>query len=299
MTQFRPMLGGKIEDFAKLKFPLFASIKLDGVRAIWYGKEFMSRTLKTIPNRSIQASFSKLGLPSGWDGELIMGEPNASDVYRKTVSSVMSIHGVTSIGYREGGLPWVRFFVFDNCEVTGGFADRIATVSDIGTEVVKLDQLLIENLEQLLALEERTLREGYEGLILRSPMGAYKNGRSTFREQYMLKLKRFTDAEATVVGYEELLHNSNDLRRDERGYAKRSSHQENKVPMGVLGSLVCECNGIRFNIGTGFTGAERAQLWGERELLVGRLAKFKSLEIGVKTAPRHPVFLGWRDKIDK
>ena len=290
MSQFRPMLGATPENMEQLKYPLFASTKLDGVRAIWYGKEFLSRTLKTIPNRAIQKEFMALGIPSGYDGELIYGAPNAPDVYRKTNSIVMTINGSAED---------VKFFVFDNCEYEGQFYRRLESLSGIFPGVVKLNQTLISNYTELQEYEEEVVSAGFEGVMLRSPSGRYKQGRSTMREQYMVKLKRFVDAEATIIGFKELLHNANPAGKDERGYTKRSSHKENKVPMGRLGALIVSMGSVEFDLGTGFTDRDRMAIWSDRDKYLGKLVKFKSLLIGVKDAPRHPVFLGFRDSIDK
>jgi len=57
-----------------------------------------------------------------------------------------------------------------------------------------------------------------------------------------------------------------------------------------------------FKIGSGFTEDARVKLWrerDERDELKGRLAKFKYQPSGVKDKPRFPVFLGFRNKIDK
>lgn len=291
MSLFRPMLGAPIADISKLRFPLIASYKLDGVRAIWVGKEFLSRTLKTIPNRALQAKFAALGIPSGWDGELIAGEPWASDCYRRTNSLVMT---------RDAPASEVRFFVFDNAAEDAPFVERIAGLRSIGDSVCALQQILVSSRDELLKLEERALTAGYEGLILRHPKGPYKHGRSTFNEHYMLKLKRFADAEARVVGFEELEINQNPATLDERGYVKRSSHQDGKVPAGRLGALVCELpDGRQFRIGTGFDEAERIEIWHKKESYLHRLVKFKYLPVGVKDLPRHPVFLGFRSEIDR
>ena len=289
MSQFRPLLGAVVTDLNQVKYPVFASTKLDGIRAIWHGKEFLSRTLKTIPNRALQQVFSKLKIPSGWDGELIWGEPNAPNVYRQTNSNCMTI---------AGSAENLRFFTFDSCEVNDVFAKRIENLWDIEARVIRLDQVLLDDSAQLFDFEQKSLAAGYEGVVLRAPEGRYKYGRSTLREQYLLKLKRFTDAEATVIGFEELKHNANEAGSDERGYTKRSSHQENKIPMGVMGSLLVVMGSTEFNIGTGFTTEDRRTIWRNRDKYLGKLAKFKYLNIGVKDAPRHPVFLGWRSVID-
>jgi DNA ligase 1 len=290
--RFRPCLGASVSDVRDIRFPVFASCKLDGVRAIWWVREFMSRTLKTIPNRALQKrAVAYLADMPRLDGELVWGEPNAKDVYRATVSKVMRDY--------DPAVDQVRFFVFDNVDALGGFGDRLDTLSHILPFVVKLDQHLIEHPDDLLALEERAVADGFEGLICRSPNGHYKYGRGTLRDQVMLKIKRFKDAEAEVVGFQELLHNANEQTVDQRGYSKRSSHQDGKVPMGVLGALLCRTpEGTDFAIGTGFTAADREEIWRHREAYLGRLAKYKSFDIGVKVAPRHSVFLGWRDPRD-
>lgn len=152
--------------------------------------------------------------------------------------------------------------------------------------------------EHLESYEECCTKHGYEGVMLRAPEGPYKQGRSTAKEGYLLKLKRFEDAEATIVGFEERMHNANEATKDERGYTKRSSHQENKVGTGTLGALIVRgvtaFEGIEFNIGTGFDDEQRQDFWANREAMLGETVKFKFFEVGVKDAPRHPVFLGFR-----
>jgi DNA ligase 1 len=131
------------------------------------------------------------------------------------------------------------------------------------------------------------------------PKSRYKFGRSTAKEGTLLKLKRFTDDEAVIVGFEEELFNGNAAVVDELGHTKRSSHQENMVGKGRLGAMVCKTrDGVEFRIGTGFVASQRQELWDTRSSLVGKLVKYKHFPIGAKTAPRFPVFLGFRSEID-
>ena len=51
-------------------------------------------------------------------------------------------------------------------------------------------------------------------------------------------------------------------------------------------------------IGTGFDAADRDDLWAEQDKLMGRIVKYKSFPVGVKDAPRHPVWLGFRHPDD-
>ena len=55
----KPMLGINV-DLNKLEFPVYASTKLDGVRAIVNNGIVYSRTGKPIPNKEVQKRFSKV-----------------------------------------------------------------------------------------------------------------------------------------------------------------------------------------------------------------------------------------------
>jgi len=292
---FKPLLADPV-DFDHVDFTnLWASAKLDGIRAIVINSVVMSRKLKPIPNAHVQALF---GRPEyeGLDGELGVGEPIAKDFYSKTYSGVMS----------KDGQPDAMFYAFDHiANPNDQYWVRHARVQDVVSDrpgFVRVDQYPCESMERLLDLEEWILAKGYEGVMLRAhsgPASWYKFGRSTAKQGTLLKLKRFSDSESLVIGYEEEMENTNEATTDELGHTKRSSHAAGKVGKGRLGALVCKTSeGIEFNVGTGFDAATRVKLWAERESLPGRLVKYKSLLIGQKDAPRFPVFLGWRSDID-
>lgn len=304
---FEPMLAAKwgkgtakdIEAGLKaLRFPVYASPKLDGIRAIVVGGVLMSRSMKPIPNRHVQKKFA--GLPEGTDGELIVGLPT-EDPYRNTVSAVMS----------EDGEPDVCYFVFDNFLSPGGFAQRLRVVdamNDYEAGVFALPHQVIDNLAKLLKYEEEILESGYEGVMLRSLQGPYKQGRSTTKEGYLIKLKRFEDGEAVILATFEWEENTNTAFKNELGNTARSHAKAGMKGAGVLGGFeVRGLNGMwkdaEFSIGSGMQGAtsktgERAKLWRVRESLVGKIVKYKYFPIGGKDKPRFPTFLGFRDKID-
>lgn len=283
---FAPMLASDAE-LDKLRFPLLASAKLDGVRAVVKNGVVLSRSLKPIPNEHVQSLFKHL---EHFDGELIVGEPTSKTCYRDTVSGVMS----------KDGEPNVQLFVFDHVEhPTQRYIDRASRIVRSHPHVVLHSQHYVSYLDTLLELEQQLLDQGYEGLILRDPNAPYKFGRSTAREGYLLKLKRFVDAEFEVIGFEERQHNGNEATRDELGRTKRSSHQANKTGRGDLGALILRtAEGVVFNVGTGFDDAQRADIWANQKIYKGAWAKVKYFPVGIKDAPRHPVFLGWRAKED-
>ena len=283
------------ERLETLKFPLYVSPKLDGVRCLITEEGAMSRSMKPIRNEYVQSQLNN-PLLLGLDGELIVGQPTAKDVYRQTSSGVNS----------KDGKPDFTFYIFDSFALkTWEFHHRLRVISEIALRASQSAPVrfhthtLVNTLGELLEAEDQALSDGYEGLITRLPDALYKFGRSTIKEQGMVKIKRFQDAEATVIDFEELMHNDNEAKQNELGYTARSSHKENQVPMCTLGALICETpNGIRFKIGTGFSASDRQDFWNKRKSIKGMLVKYKSFDIGVKDKPRHPVFLGFRDKSD-
>ena len=290
---FKPMLAGSAGNAQNLPWPMLASPKLDGIRCIVQEGVARSRRGKPIRNRHIQNSIQKYAdVLTGMDGELLVGSPTATDIYHTTYAAVMSIEGE----------PDFHFYIFDYVlRPNDTFTSRLEMLQtlDLPPFVRILPQTAVNNHAEVTEYEEAVLAEGYEGVMLRHPFAPYKNDRSTAREAYLLKLKRFTDAEAVCIGVGELMHNGNEAFKDELGYTARSTAQAGLVPGGTLGYLLCETpEGIQFKVGTGFSQADRDTLWEHRDELVGKLVKYKFFDIGVKDAPRHPVWLGFRHEDD-
>ena len=296
---FKPLLAATCEDVEAIKYPVLVSKKLDGVRATVQAGKLYSRSLKLIPNVHIQALFS--GLENGLDGELVVGEPCAEDAYRTTVSLVMSdAKPLDFFGDRR-----VMYHVFDRYSAAG-FQERLKDATKVikGKPSVQIVQhVTVQNAEELSELEVAWLAEGNEGVMVRSVDGRYKEGRSTIKEGILQKVKRFIDYEGEVIGTFEMEHNGNEATTNALGRTERSSHKENKTGLGVLGGLILRgiggvYNGVEFRAGTGFDATTRLALWKEREDLIGRIAKVKVFPSGSKDRPRHPVWLGFRDKRD-
>lgn len=289
--QFRPMLAATIEDIQKLQYPLLASYKLDGVRAIVLKGKLISRTLKPLPNVLLQAKIT--ADLEGYDGEIIAGSPTADDCYRKTISATMSdVHAIQG----------VKYHIFDDITYLDmNYSERRSrqVAATLPSWCESVTQHWVGDADVLTFYEEQAIALGYEGLILRDPVGRYKFGRSTLKEGILLKLKRFLDAEATVVNFEERMHNANKATIDARGYTKRSSHQDKEIPTNSLGAIIVNWQGQELSIGTGFTEADRQSIWENRDRYLGWEVKFKYFPVGMKDLPRHPVFLGWRYPTDK
>lgn len=286
----RLLLPANVE-LDKLVYPVYASPKIDGVRAALIDGQLTSRSGKPIRNHYTQRFFQNKGL-DGLDGELIMGEPTAKDAFRRTTSAVMSYDGC----------PRVDWYVFDCIEPDVRYADRLGRLRTFlkepstPTNVHLVEQKVVKNESELLDYERSCLAQGFEGVMLRSPNGMYKQGRSTVKEGILLRLKRFEDSEAIVLEVVQQLHNQNEPTINELGYTARSTKKEGMIPAGVLGALVVRDIKTKkeFSIGTGFDLATRRELWKHRHSLPGKVVKYKYFPSGSKDLPRFPTFVGFR-----
>ena len=299
INNIRPLLSCEVP-LDKVKFPIYISTKFDGIRALVIDGVVYSRSLKPIRNKHVQKLFGKPEY-NGFDGELIVGDIYAKDVFQKTTSGVMS----------EDGTPDVTFHVFDlwnTPEII--YEERLRnlydylldyeTVCDLnnfkGISAVMNNKCYSQEDLEFFLNHEKNL--GGEGLIGRKPDGVYKYGRSTPKEQLSIKFKFFEQCEFEVVGFNERMHNTNEQKRDELGYAERSSAKEGLVPTDTLGSLVLKYGDDTFNCGTGFDDKLRKEIWDNKELYLGKLASIRYMSVGSKDLPRCPSWLGWRDLED-
>lgn len=288
----KPMLAGSY-DPAKAKFPYAVTPKIDGIRFVMVNGVALSRSFKPIRNTHIQ-SLLATHLPDGVDGELTCG-----DTFQSSTSAIMSTDGEPNFKC------WIFDYVDPDLDQIQSYWDRInhpaleMIEQTAGFTVTILRPQLVVGEPELRAIEERYLEAGYEGAMVRDPRGAYKFGRSTVKENILLKVKRFVDDEAVIVEVLEKQHNQNEAQQDAFGRTKRSTSQEGLVGADTTGTLIVRnSEGIEFGIGTGFDDALRAQIWAAKDRYIGRLVKYKSFNVGVKEKPRHPVFLGFRDSDD-
>jgi len=303
----KPLLAYTIEDTSKIKYPCYVSTKLDGLRAIVEDGVVYSRSGKPFRSKAVQELFGKQKY-NGLDGELIYGPANADNVFNVSTQACMSTD--LPRGFSKDLLSYHVFdkaVLRDNSRIVIPYHERMQEAladcldaREHGENVYFVVQTRVEGEQELLALEASMLGNGFEGGMVRSINGPYKRGRSSVKDGIIGKLKRFTDSEAIITGFEELLHNNNEATKDEFGRTERSSHKENLVGAGTLGALlvVDKETGVAFKIGTGFDAATRKLLWEQGGELIGKLAKYKSFKIGEKDAPRFPVFLGLRDEED-
>ena len=294
----KPMLAASLENIDSIKFPVYVTPKLDGIRCLKIDGNIVSRTFKPIRNAELAAAVKDL-LPDGSDGELIMG-----GTFQNTTSVVMSAD--KTIGNEKAYFYWFDYVLDDNKKT---YLERIDDMKKFVEEhpeiltaspvkIIPLVPIEINTVEELMKYESKVLEQGFEGVMIRSATGPYKFGRSTLKEGSLVKMKKFDDDEAIITGFNELQKNTNEKTKDEFGYAKRSSHKDGKIDQDTLGSLIVVWRETEFSIGSGFTAEQRKEFWDQRNNLIGKLVKFKYFATGMKEAPRFPIFLGFRHPDD-
>lgn len=312
MTQFQPNLAAKLKKgqtyeehiFPKINWALGWHVppKLDGIRITMHPELGpVTRTLEKVPNRTLRKFFEDhFEILRGFDGEFIWDEyPAANYSFQKTFSK-FSRHD-------DSDISRARYYVFDDISAPSlWFGARVQAYTDRVVSanlpwLFHVAQPLVTDQETFELWEEHFLGKHYEGVMLRRSDTLYKQGRSTWREGGLGAIKRFEDAEAIIVGFEEMEHNENEAVTDARGYTKRSSAQAGKVAAGTLGKLVVKGHptspfaDIEFKIGSGFTQAQRQAIWDEGIACYhGRVVTFKYQPHGVKLKPRAPIFKSFR-----
>lgn len=235
------------------------SEKLDGVRAYWDGKQFLSR----LGNVYHAPDWFVEGLPEvPLDGELWIERK----LFQRTVSIVRR---------QDKNDLWreVRFLVFDAPAQAGPFEDRLAFFAEILAKrkpvfAAPHPHEVCKNLNHLHEELARIESLGGEGLMLRQPRSKYEIGRSWT----LLKVKSFLDAEGRVIGHK----------------AGAGRHK------GRLGALQVElADGTRVDVGTGFSDAER-----ENPPPIGSIITFRYQELSEAGVPRFPSYIGVREDVE-
>lgn len=287
-TLKRPQLAAsEIPDINTLDYPKYVQPKFDGICCVAIDGVAYSRTMKRIPNAYVQSVFAKYKY-HGLHGELLLSDTVAD--YNLVQSAIMSADG-------EPDFVYMVYDIWDTPAEDDVYYCRLDTIrccvtSSIEGIICISATELVTDAEQLKKQADIWVSQGFEGAIIRDPYAKYKQGRCTLKSQSLLKYKAFFDDEAEIIGAFELEVNQNEAEKDERGYTKRSTHAENMAGAGTLGALNVKWRDVTFKIGTGFTSAQRQELWNEFESgkLVGQQVTFKYQQLHETGIPRFIVF---------
>lgn len=313
MAQFKPFLACDWKEDEK-DFPLYILPKIDGVRGLNYDGNLTGRSLKPFASKNLTALFSKPQY-EGFDGELAAGDECDPDLCRKSSSASSTIDDQST---------WT-WHVFDLCADTVQhlpYEERHAMLLSYVTQEQKEGRLMdlkvvpmikVHNLNELLEQEAIWLEMGYEGVITRRPGKPCKRGRATQREGGYGRIKRFSDGEGVVIRINEGMSNQNEAQINELGQTFRSTHQDNMVPNGMVGSFVVRLLtvpdklpagiilkvGDEMTVGAGkLTHEERKRFFENPDQFLGRISKFKFFLHGMKDKLRIPTHQSFRSQED-
>lgn len=301
-TSFRPLKApskGIPDSFIpKLKFPLYGSPKLDGLRALNREGKAVTSSLKPVSNRHTNKLMSN-PLCLGFDGEITVGDGDSPIGFSKATSAMMAAEGTYDIIWH----------VFDLQDIAHDmpYVDRLQElkrrVEAADLSYIRLvPQVLLFGINELIEYEKEILKLGFEGVMLRSVDGRYKWDRSTMNEQILLKLKRGHEKrdDAVVVGFSEQMQNNNPPYINERGLQQRAQNKEFMVGKNTLGAfLVRDESGREFSIGGGIEGAGfddafRKQVWENKDKWLGQTIRYQWFDYGGYELPRFPKYVGKR-----
>lgn len=295
-------------NLANLIYPVLATPKLDGIRCTtmnWVpspGKLSapVCRSLKQVPNDYIRERIAEC--PTGLDGE-IMTYSHADLLDPAIGNRPRPFHNIQSDVMCVAGVPAFKYHVFD-CNIRAedrNYCDRVRDLGEMKLPdfVVKVLPIQCRDAGELRTFFAKCLQEGHEGICFRTSLYCpYKHGRSTLREQWLIKWKKFHTAEATIIGFEEEMHNANAPMVGLLGQVERQTLRQNMHGKNRLGALVVEMGDQKFNIGTGFSADQRENMWLAQAALLGRQVTFAYQPHGTHECPRIPVFISIRDPRD-
>ena len=283
MTFFKPMLAKNWEDFSnKVKYPLICQPKINGIRAVWDGKNLYSRYGNLIgqTQKKLLGYLKKHFSNSCLDGELydfdmslqqIMGAATTETGTTAELCYIvfdLSLPKLPNMCYRD------RFDILmdkmrDN-NISLNTEDKILLVDSHmvsgNSEVEKWIQIYID---------KNGWKKPYEGVMLKNPEAIYAHTRTNV----LLKYKKWILATAVVEGVEE-------------GKGKY---------IGMMGKLkvrmtACEDSTIKvkepFYVGTGFQDYERNVFWKNKANLIGRHIQISFRDLTQYNVPFHTSFNG-------
>jgi hypothetical protein len=279
----------------KLKYPVLASLKKDGIRAINLG-DLASRTLKKIPNESLR-EWAFHNVCYGFDMELWNPELRYDEIEsivmsnQHSKSDMIQFHILDWWGSKVGHDHYIHR-IDSICKWYQSFCE-----SEKGYRRIKFEYpTQCNNSSQLFKFFTEVEQLQGEGICFRSFHSPYKEGRSTLQEQYLVKLSRYERSEVTIIGFEEQTCNINPKQKNFVGKEKPSSAGAG-LGKGILGAFkVRDNNGLEFTVGggPGLTNELRADIWANQEGYLGKQMTIKSKVHGEKVKPRSPQWIGFR-----
>lgn len=235
----------------------------------------------------------------GIDGEAGLGDKCSPSLCRDTTSALNTIQGEPNIVWHA--FDYLREDLIDRPYLVRYRELEIFVREQKPDGVYVIPYQVIKNEAELLLFYRHCLNAGYEGAVFRDPMGLHKDGRCTALEANYMRLKPSSDKEAKVLELVEANKNNNAPKINALGLQERSSHKNNLEAKGMIGVLICQDLETRqiIRVGAGkMTHKERIHYFNHPEEIIGKFIKYRSMDKGIKDAPRFGRYICFRSKED-
>lgn len=273
------VMKAEFYDPKKVTYPCIVDIKEDGIRCTAFASPHAPTTMLTsngLPiegyqhvKDQLQAKAQRLDITFEADGELMVG----------------------MFGSRKEREETTDFIIFDIIKSTGNMANRLIDIresdllatrlfavnqlvtrfGDLGTNLKSSNWSLCKSEAELDTKYEAVLADGGEGLMIKQLSSIYERKRTWT----WMKRKPVNDIDLPITGY----------------YAGKGKY------LGSLGGFVVDYNGksVRVPSGKGINMTKRAELWTNRDKLIGETLEIQYLEITPARSLRHPRFTRIRE----
>jgi len=247
---------------------LMMSEKLNGVRAVWTGKELKSRSDKPIYAPSWFLKTLPINVPL--NGELFLNRGKFEDTTSIVKKKVPINNEWKKVKFMAFNTPTTKPIKFSNRY------NKLKSLESIICENLKdcpfqlVSQTEVKNKNHLKKEYNRVLELGGEGMMLRNPNSLYEQKRT----KSLLKVKPEMNAEAIILDIIE-------------GKGK---------DQGKMGALQVKLpNSVKtFKVGTGFDDKQRRNFWEQKEQYKGNTITFGYQGLTKYKVPRFPKFIRMR-----
>lgn len=242
-----------------INFPCFVQPKIDGVRAIFRGGNFYSRTGKLFPPIS-HISSTLSGTNVVLDGELYSDELSFQEI-------------IGAIKKSKPESKKLVYIVYDVIDTNLDYRDRLEIlkkVVQISPAVSLIKTEICKSSLEIDSFHDKYVLQGYEGLIIRNSLGKYE---LKHRSKNLQKFKKFEDGEFRIVG------------------ATSGTGKEE----GLVIWIVETGDGGRFQVRPLGTYSDRKILYRNRNKYIGKMLTVRYFGLSDTGIPRFPVGIQIRD----
>jgi len=324
----KPMLApNESPNLGNIRYPVLASLKLDGVRFLIFDGKMLSRRMEPLHPATVERFRQVID----WAAEsnvCLDGEIWSPNLKFNQIQSALAHPS------QDDGL---KLYVFDILNVQEWFSTKSWKDKDAGKHLtqfsqradhymawcknteperrflVPVEQCLCQNTEQVAEQMRIAGESGGEGLMLKSPTSYYVHSRTTAVQGIFWKLKFWKEVNAKIVGFKQgtILTDEareNNTERSALGTLKRGYKQDDRIEVDEVGAVEVEITeGQVFPMGTrcfvGFAAdaynLRTAVTWENRAQFLEKHVDIVYQECGTKDKPRMGRISRLRPDLDK